>query len=651
MSRRVGAAIALLIAVVPDVSPALTPSPEDWRDVVMYQVITDRFFDGNAANNNASGTHNPSSGFGSHGGDWAGLTLKLDYMQSMGVGAVWISPVVKGRGEYHGYAAQDFNSVAPQFGTMANLRAFVDAAHARGMYVIIDVVTNHTGNFIDSTDPGWNAFRNPGTYNLRFRSSARQAAPFNNLSWYHNNGGIDNFVDPNQILGELSSLDDLRTELPEVRDALFLAYANLILATDCDGFRVDTVKHVEHGFWQDWCPRIRQFAVDNGKANFLLFGEALDSSDSKVGSYTGTRAGGAFEFDSMLYYPMFYTTNDVFVWGGATSQITSRYSQLVNYEASSRERMITFLDNHDQPRFLSRAVADGNAAKLRPALVFQMLSVGVPCLYYGTEQDFEGNRAGNQSNDPYDREDMFDGSFEFGTSLGDNFNQTHPTYLFVQRLADLKRTHALFRRGNQGTRAHSAGQGLYAFTRSLAPDTALVAFNTSASSLAPSSLATGLPEGTEMTDVLTGTVYGNVAAGGSIAVSLDGYESVVLMASSSVVPPTPAVVESTPSHGATGTDNGAEIRLRFNRPMDAASVQAAFSTSPPATFYFRAIDEHTFGFTPTTALASNILYRARVATTARERDAVGDAQRTMAGGFEVLFRTATPTAKDVWSVR
>jgi glycosidase len=128
----------------------------------IYQVVTDRFFDGDPSNNDADGNYHPLRERGAHGGDFKGLEQKLDYIKALGATAIWISPVLlNAQGEYHGYAARDFYKVDPRWGTLADLQHMVAAAHARGLLVINDIVVNHGGDLVYSTDPGYGNFRAP----------------------------------------------------------------------------------------------------------------------------------------------------------------------------------------------------------------------------------------------------------------------------------------------------------------------------------------------------------------------------------------------------------------------------------------------------------------------------------------------------------
>ncbi len=561
------------------------PSPADWRDQVIYQIFTDRFANGDPFNDNVEGNFDPASGTGVHGGDFDGIRGKLDYLDHLGVGAIWISPVVlNAYGEYHGYAARDFFAIAPHMGTLAELQQLVAECHARGIYVVIDVVVNHMGDLIDSGTAGYPTYNAAGTYALRWRNPARKPAPpFDDLSWYHAHGHIGSYSDPEQILGELSGLDDLKTENAAVRAKMIEAGEWLIAQTDCDGFRVDTVKHTELGLWQTWTPAVRAFAAGQGKADFLQFGEAFDGNDAKVGSYTGTVGGGAYKFDSMLYYPMFYTTTGVFAFDDAPSAISGRFTQLTQYDATVRERLVSFLDNHDQPRFLSFGVADQDASRLEAALGWQLSARGIPCVYYGTEQEFDGG------NDPFDREDMWDGQWDFGPSDGDNFDLAQPMFLFTRDLIAARTRHAALRRGvTADLFVESTGPGLYVTRRILAGvDTAVVAVNTAEE---PRTRVVSGPwlAGTPLVDTLDPEATAIVVGSGDWTVDLPArgvriYVSAAAAASARAVPGAdPLQVRAVaPGHDQRTADLHRPLTLVFDRPVDPATLAAAFTLSPP----------------------------------------------------------------------
>jgi alpha-amylase len=151
--------------------PAQNARDRCWQGQSIYQVITDRFYDGDPANNNADGNYNPAARTSVHGGDFRGLEQELDYIKALGATAIWISPVVENvRGAFHGYAGRDFYHVDPHWGSLADLQHLVQTAHARGLLVLDDIVCNHGGDLVYSTDPGYPAFRAPPAgYKLAYR--------------------------------------------------------------------------------------------------------------------------------------------------------------------------------------------------------------------------------------------------------------------------------------------------------------------------------------------------------------------------------------------------------------------------------------------------------------------------------------------------
>ena len=210
----------ILLTRNPNFSPVA--SADFWRNQNIYQIITDRFYNGDTGNDVAGlPNFNISNGGQAHGGDFKGIERKLDYIQALGATAIWISPVLKNQnGDYHGYAATDFYAVNPRMGSLADLQSLVREAQKRGILVINDVVVNHGSTWVDSGDANWPNFGYPpGGYNLRYNSGGKQyAAPFDNASLqtrfgntglaniFHNNGTTQNWGDATQVeLGELLS--------------------------------------------------------------------------------------------------------------------------------------------------------------------------------------------------------------------------------------------------------------------------------------------------------------------------------------------------------------------------------------------------------------------------------------------------------------
>ena len=644
---RVAACCLIWLPLRPSAQPA---DGQLWQRQNIYQIITDRFWNGDPSNDNADGNYNPGgrSGTSVHGGDFRGIEDKLDYIKALGATAIWISPVVLNvRGEFHGYAGRDFYQVDPHWGSLEDLQHMVQAAHARGILVIDDIVVNHGGNLIDSGDPGYPAFNLAG-YQLRFRNPARQYPPPFDLNatnpaltnLFHNFGFTRNFGDPVETeLGELSGLDDFKTESPYVREQMKKIYEHWIEQAGFDAFRVDTVKHVEMGFWQEWCPAIHGFAATQGKPNFFMFGEVMSDSDAKCGSYVGAKGGGPFKLDSVVDYPLYFKINNVFAAAtGNTKQLEDHYKAAAsNYDSSAQMRLVTFLDNHDQPRFLSSDRAANHIERLRVALTFLYTARGIPCLYYGTEQAFNGRT------DPYDREDMFAGRFESGPSLGDNFNMAHPLFQLVAKLNNFRRLYpALLTGAHANLWNDPNGPGLFAYARRLGAQEVFVVFNTAQTEQTLPGRPTIYPAGTKLVNLLdpneTMTALQNSQ---TPPINIPGFGAKMFLAESQVLPMDPVVTVISPAHDSNGAGTNDPIVIQFSRQMDTFSVEAAFSTVPMTPGNFSWSPTHdTLTFTPRDAgFPAQTMVQVHIAGTAR--DASG---QKLYAAFESRFKTrATPT--------
>jgi alpha-amylase len=564
-----------------------------WRNQSIHQVLTDRYFNGDASNDDAKGRHAPGRPWGAHGGDFAGMAAKLDHIRSTGATAVWISPFLyNANGAYHGYATTDFYRINPAFGTLEELRNFVAEAHRRGMLVVADVVVNHGGHLVEGVGGDWPEFRAPpGGYELRMRG--RYAPPFDHEALgvepdeiFHNHGAIRDWNDARQVeLGELMGLDDFRTSSPHVRESMAEIFAHWIRETGVDAFRIDTVKHVEKEFWEYWTPRILEAAREAGKEHFFLFGEVLSDSDALCGSYTGRMGGGAFKMHSVLDYPLYYRIGKVFAEGtGAPSLLAERHGVEALYDPVSRGGLVTFIDNHDVPRFLHGGEA--TVDRLELALVFLHTAPGIPCVYYGTGQDFDGGR------DPFNRENMFDGAFEQGPSEGDNFDMTSPRHLLIARLNNLRRLYPALRTGDwEFLEAETEGPGLLAYTRSGDEGRVLVVMNTSEAPAVCGPLPAETPAGSRWMDALDPSHRLEVDGDGMLpAVEMEGGAFRILVPEEAVGEPDPLVIACTPSHDSGGNVVDGVVEMVFDRPMDRESVEAAFATSPQRAGHFEWAD-------------------------------------------------------------
>lgn len=630
-----------------------------WQGQSIYQIITDRFFNGDTSNDNADGNYNPSGTTGTsvHGGDFKGIEQKLDYIKALGATAIWISPVVvNANGEFHGYSGRDFYNVDPHWGSLSNLQHMIASAHARGILVIDDIVCNHGGDLIYSTDSGYgNYLAPPAGYYIKYRSSSKTfAAPFDTYNstynssnnaltnYFHNNGTIQNFNDSNQVvLGELSGLDDFRTESTYVRTQMAAIYESWIGRAGFDGFRIDTTKHVDMGFWQTWCPAVHAYAATNGFPNFFMFGEVYDGSESKCGSYTGTMGGGAFKEDSVLDYPLYFMVNSVFATAsGNTQQIENHYNAIAsNYDPSAQMRLVTFLDNHDQARFLNAGGATTN--RLEVALAFLYTSRGIPCLYYGTEQGFNG------ATDPYDREDMFAGQLKDGPKGVDSFNMTHPLFQWVAMLNNFRRLYPAMSLGSHINEWNTpGGPGLFAYARRLATglgttQEVFVVFNTATATQTLTSRSTTFAAGSQIVNLLnTNEVLTILAGPQTPSISVPGTTAKIFVAQTDWKPLDPVVTSSSPAHDATNMPVNSPIILQFSKPMDTNSVQSSFTTTPAIA--------GAFSWTPSSSIMTFTPGGAGfpILTTVVARVTTGTdtlSGNTMFAPFQVQFHTSAAT--------
>lgn len=571
----------------PDVQ--LSTHVVDWRDEVIYQVLVDRFHDGDPNNNFNVDKRAPAR---YHGGDWQGLIDRLDYLQDLGVTAVWITPVVRnveedaGFASYHGYWTQHFLKHNPHFGELHDLRRLSDALHQRGMKLILDIVTNHVGQafFYDingngrpdeflsgSTsrddgepfgviervteyDPDYDRrgvhgrtslgesgpapiifFHDPaiwrlppGPQNIDLDGNGRiegraETLGFANPDWYNRRGRVTNWDSnppPNYIQGEQTlwgdfpgGLKDLNTLDPDVQQAMIHVFSYWIDAANADGFRIDTLKHVEYEFWQRWAPAMRQHAAARGKRNFFMFGEVFDGRDPLLGAYTGDNM-----VDSVFYFsqkfrvfdnvfkcapgnqaPYCDNGNGTFREAGTAEVQRLLEDRYLYYNTNPQpggaidedgnglpptSLLVNFLDNHDVARYLFDRNDPNGVTSLHTALLYLMTTDGIPCLYYGTEQGFFGG------NDPANREDMDDPAASIYThrDLGfydyRPFTRTTPTFQHIKRLAELRRELAPLRRGDLTLRwasdrtGDARDAGILAFERHHRGETVLVVINT-----------------------------------------------------------------------------------------------------------------------------------------------------------------------------
>lgn len=519
-------------------------------DEVFYFLMNDRFADADPSNNRgdepapADGKdsrdavikhgYEPTQESFYHGGDLRGIEQKLDYLEGLGVTSLWLSPVMKNRptqpGEspygvisgYHGYWITDFTRVDPHLGSEVDFKSLIDAAHKRGMKVFIDVIVNHTADLIsyrecqdcpyrsrsdfpyagerlgkkmnpgfvdgDFSEANFAKLKDPNYAYTPFLSQPKmRKVPewLNDFRYYHNRGN-STFSGENSELGDFFGLDDLFTEHPQVLAGMIEIYAAWIKKYKFDGFRVDTVKHVNIEFWRAFVPAMHEAARQAGLPHFFIFGEVFSADPAILSQYT--RQG---KMDAVLDFAFQSAAKDVFADGQTPDRLQDLLAQDdLHRIASSPQKMLTFLSNHDIGRlayFMKNKFKDASEAELLKRLgqaqAFLFLARGIPVLYYGDEQGFIGF-----GGDKGAREDMFPSrtpSYASIKAIGssrkpgsDYFDTSHPLYQATSQLAKVYKQHPALRRGEY-TAVRDLGPKMLAFKRSLPEEKLdyLVAFN------------------------------------------------------------------------------------------------------------------------------------------------------------------------------
>ena len=538
------------------VSAQETPAPADYRqrtpsDETIYFVLPDRFANGDPRNDKGgykgdrliTGFDPAATGF-YHGGDLQGLTQKLPYLKGLGITAIWFAPIFKNKpvqgpvghesAGYHGYWITDFTRPDPHFGTPAEFSTFVDAAHGMGMKVYMDIIANHTADVIKyrNGDMTNYEYRSRGDYPYSTRGKP-DGAPINpgfmgdgdssvanfvhltdpayaytpyvpageehikkpdwlNDPVYYHNRGNSSFTGEDSRFGDFAGLDDLFTEHPRVRQGLIEVYGRWIDDYAIDGFRIDTARHVDPGFWQAFVPAMLARAKAKGIPNFAMFGEVFkeEPNNGYIAQYT--RRDG---LPQVLDFAFQSAVRDVVGRGKGTSVLAQLFDGDVLYQGGEAAalNMPTFLGNHDMGRFAwlvkqDRPAIGQEELLARTLLAHAMLLTlrGAPVIYYGDEQGFTG--AGG---DQLAREDMFaskTASYNAIPLLGTtdttaaaNFGTGNPLYRTIAGFAKLRAEHPALRRGKQVTRHYEQTAGVFAVTRSdpATGEEILIAFNTS----------------------------------------------------------------------------------------------------------------------------------------------------------------------------
>ncbi|MBI5244660.1 MAG: hypothetical protein HY922_13410 [Elusimicrobia bacterium] len=452
-----------------DIPPGarFTPSPEDWRDEIIYSLVMDRF--NRAKPFTAWG--DPADGRTRHGGNIRGLMGKLDYLQGLGVTTLLINPLTMSPpAGYHQYWPIHFMAVDPQIGTLAEFKQLVAEAHKRGMRIVLDVVFNHTGPILEY-EGGWK-------YGSQPKKIKRWKYPVKPVELakeehFHRRGSIDDWHNPEQVqYGDFpGGLNQLATENPRTQDILLHAAKWWIKETDVDGYRLDTYMHVHPSFWARFFKEIREYAGKLGKKNFLVLGELYNGDPNALRPELQNG-----RLDAAYNYPAYFWDYGAIHGEAPTSVLEGSLNGVRAALGEALSRLVRFLDNQDKPRFLREGDPIGI---LRVALAYVLLSIGIPYIYYGTEQAFRQTPGADLGLDGY-REDMFpEGKFKTPSSQGDKFDAKSPWYQMLSALARGRKAYPALSRGEQFVRwSDPNGPGIYAFSRIYEGKEVLVVMNT-----------------------------------------------------------------------------------------------------------------------------------------------------------------------------
>ena len=455
----------------------------DWDEAVVYFMMTDRFFDGNESNNTASGTDTYGDNPGLyHGGDFAGVTAKLDYLQDLGVNTIWLTPIVKNiagvtvtdegkedvpyNAAYHGYWASDFTKLNPTMGTTEEFKTMISEAHKRGMRIMVDIVVNHAGYGTEST----------------FADMLR-----------------DKSVSEGDIKSWQSGLPDFATEKADVRAKLVEWQTSWMKDYGVDYFRVDTVKHVDSTTWA-----ALKNSTTEVNPSFKMIGEYYGAGYASNGSTLGSGQMDAdLDFD-------FNDQATSFVSGNISSVekfLSARNSALNNAYMTGQ-----FLSSHDEDGFKASLMngkgytEDEATSAALVAATLQLTAKGIPVIYYGEEVGLSG-----LNNYPYqtNRYDM-----DFSKATKDNV-----TYQHYKNLLSIRNAYTdVFARGSRTVVAGSDEEGYDVVSRSYGGTTLYVGMNikdTAKEVKVPVSLAAG----TEVKDLYSGATY-TVGSDKTVAVTI-----------------------------------------------------------------------------------------------------------------------------------
>lgn len=532
----------------------------DWDEAVIYFAVTDRFFDGDAGNNDAYGVGDynigEKGGSSYHGGDFAGLNQKLDYLKDLGVNTIWITPIVENITEdqhdnetdtatygYHGYWASDFTKLNKHLGNEQQFKALLDAAHSKGMKIMVDVVLNHAGY---------------GTE--KYFNSILTDADGNSISMIRDS---NNTISGDDKYDSLSDLPDFVTENKAVTDQLVTWQTEWMSKYSIDYYRVDTVKHVETTTWEAFKNSLTKVNPD-----FKMIGEYSGAGYANNAGELGTGSMDAlldFDFND---FAQKFVTGDI---SGVESSLQKR-----NGAINNTATMGSFLSSHDEDSLQYKLVNESKLSEeeaynlMKVAATLQITAKGQPVLYYGEEIG-----QGGANNWPYqtNRRD-----FDW-TELEKQKADSNSIYNHYKTMLAIRNAYTdVFARGNRSTVAVSDADGYEVISRSYGNSTLYVGMNVKE---AEKEVVIPVAEsaGTVLKNLYDGKTY-TVSADQNVSVTIPAAKdggTIVLTAETKAEPAPDNTTDDKKPDGKTTEDHNGNQQTSGN---NSSQVNSAVQTTP-----------------------------------------------------------------------
>ena len=481
-------------------------SPEEYvgfdSSDVLYLIMPDRFADGNPDNNEIASLRNNvksdrANHNGRHGGDIKGISDHLDYIEQLGVTAIWVNPVLENDmqgGAYHGYATTDYYRIDPRFGSNEEWQQLVADCHKRGIKVVMDMIFNHCGSdhpwFTDRPTKDWFNFAD-GYVQTNYRLSTLHD-PY--VSDYDKRRTVDGWF--------VQSMPDLNQRNPHVMKYLIQNSIWWIESSKIDGIRMDTHPYAELKPMAEWIATVMKEYPRYNIVGECWYGTEGGEAFWQKGSYVNKVADT--NLPTVMDFVLSIKARNAF--SSQTDRLTGlneMYDHLaLDYLFPNPQGILTFLDNHDTDRFLLEIPE--NLGWWKQAMTFLLTTRGIPQIYYGTELLMHGTKEGS---DGYVRRDVPGGfpgdTIDAFTSEGRSPMQNE-AFDFLSKLLNWRKNCDAIAYGS--LKHFMPENGIYTYRRKLNDKEVIVMMNGNDEKITRTMERTLeiLPIGSAWTDMLTG---------------------------------------------------------------------------------------------------------------------------------------------------